>query len=250
MKKRLNALTFGIVLVSIILALAVISAQQGNQGGNGNGNSVGALVGNDSDSHGCKPSAGYSWCASLQECIRPWETNCSYGKEVRAQIKEQIQALKGNITQLKQQLKLKIHGENITIDEIDNETLQIITDKINAKTGLNLTTDQVLNGTALYAWLSNGERSEIKIMPGTASERAIERLRLKVCNESNNCTIMLKEVGVGNQTRVAYEISTQENSRVLFLFKNKMILKAQVDAETGDVISVKKPWWSFLTKTD
>ena len=34
------------------------------------------IVGDDKDSHGCIPSAGYSWCEPLQECIRPWETDC------------------------------------------------------------------------------------------------------------------------------------------------------------------------------
>ncbi len=36
----------------------------------------GQMVGNDSDEHGCIGSAGYSWCEPLQQCIRPWETNC------------------------------------------------------------------------------------------------------------------------------------------------------------------------------
>lgn len=35
------------------------------------------LVGNDSDGHGCKGSAGYTWCEPLQKCIRPWEQNCT-----------------------------------------------------------------------------------------------------------------------------------------------------------------------------
>jgi len=34
------------------------------------------LVGNDSDAHGCKASAGYSWCETLQTCVRLWETPC------------------------------------------------------------------------------------------------------------------------------------------------------------------------------
>ena len=34
------------------------------------------IVGNDSDAHGCKGSAGYTWCGVKQECIRPWETPC------------------------------------------------------------------------------------------------------------------------------------------------------------------------------
>jgi hypothetical protein len=35
------------------------------------------IVGGDKDEHGCIGSAGYIWCESLDECIRPWETNCS-----------------------------------------------------------------------------------------------------------------------------------------------------------------------------
>ena len=34
------------------------------------------MVGNDSDEHGCIGSAGYSWCEALQQCIRPWEIDC------------------------------------------------------------------------------------------------------------------------------------------------------------------------------
>ena len=34
------------------------------------------IVGNDSDAHGCKPSAGYSWCEIQQKCVREWETPC------------------------------------------------------------------------------------------------------------------------------------------------------------------------------
>jgi len=35
-------------------------------------------VGSYRDSHGCIPSAGYSWCGAMQKCIRPWETNCTF----------------------------------------------------------------------------------------------------------------------------------------------------------------------------
>lgn len=30
-------------------------------------------VGGDSDAHGCKASAGYTWCAKENRCVRPWE---------------------------------------------------------------------------------------------------------------------------------------------------------------------------------
>lgn len=35
------------------------------------------VVGGDTDSHGCKPSAGYTWCDPLQKCLRLWEENCT-----------------------------------------------------------------------------------------------------------------------------------------------------------------------------
>jgi hypothetical protein len=31
------------------------------------------MVGNDRDEHGCIGSAGYVWCGSKAECLRPWE---------------------------------------------------------------------------------------------------------------------------------------------------------------------------------
>ncbi len=34
------------------------------------------IVGGDRDAHGCIGSAGYTWCSSLNQCIRSWETTC------------------------------------------------------------------------------------------------------------------------------------------------------------------------------
>jgi hypothetical protein len=31
------------------------------------------IVGGDVDQHGCKASAGYSWCQETGKCERPWE---------------------------------------------------------------------------------------------------------------------------------------------------------------------------------
>ena len=35
-----------------------------------------AILNGDVDENGCIPSAGYSWCPSLEECIRSFETDC------------------------------------------------------------------------------------------------------------------------------------------------------------------------------
>lgn len=169
-------------------------------------------------------------------------------KSTRFEVREQIKELKGN-----RHLWLNIYGRNISIMEISDGRLEIITEKINAKTGLNLTTEEVENGTSigtiLRAYLSNGRWAEVRYMPDKASEIAQGVLREKC--EERNCTIRLVEVGKegSNNTILAYEISTDSDTKVLFFFKKKMPVMAQVNAETGEVISVKRPWWSFLATT-
>ena len=93
---------------------------------------------------------------------------------------------------------------------------------------------------------SNGKNSEIKMMPDTASERAIERLKLKVCSEENRCVIELKEAGIGNQAKVVYEVSVEKQGKFLGLFKVKSKISAEIDAETGELNRIKNPWWAFL----
>jgi len=46
--------------------------------------------------------------------------------------------------------------------------------------------------------------------------------------------------------KLAYEVKTQRRSKFLGLFGVRMNVEAQVDAESGEVIRVKKPWWAFL----
>lgn len=89
----------------------------------------------------------------------------------------------------------------------------------------------------VYAETAAGKK-EIKIMPDTASERAIERLG------ELNFTIILKEVG--QDTKLVYEMNATKEARVIGIFKVKAEVKARVDAQTGEIISVKRPWWAFL----
>lgn len=35
------------------------------------------IVGGDRDTHGCIGSAGYSWCAAKNKCLRVWEESCT-----------------------------------------------------------------------------------------------------------------------------------------------------------------------------
>ncbi len=137
-------------------------------------------------------------------------------------------------------------GQMLKIQTQANNRINLEVGGVSVECDCEMKQEKVQNKTKLYARLSNGKNAEIKIMPNTASERALERLRLKVCSEENQCQIELKEVGSGEQTKLAYELKTQRQSRVFGLFKARMQVQAQVDAENGEVIKIKKPWWAFL----
>jgi len=217
MKKVMFFILAGILLVSLIGIISAENAQiSSNIASTGNVNGEVSsiknineeiMVGNDSDEHGCKASAGYTWCESLNECIRSWETNCS-------------SLIHGEEKELKGLIKI---GMNITSIEEDNKTINVTK-------------------------LSNGKNALIKIMPETASERALEVLGAKC--EERNCTIELKEVGTGNQTRTTYEVKAGKEAKLFGFIKTRMQVQAQVDAETGNVTSTKKPWWAFLAREE
>lgn len=104
-----------------------------------------------------------------------------------------------------------------------------------------------IEGNNIRVIQSNDVKAEIKVMPVAASATAIERLKLKVCTEENNCTITLKEVGAGSETKLVYQVKAQKNVRVLGLFRAKMNVETNIDAETNEVISTKIPWWSVIS---
>jgi len=137
-------------------------------------------------------------------------------------------------------------GQMLKIQTQANNRIRFEVGGVSVDCDCEMKQEKVQNKTKLSATLSNGRNAEIKIMPNTASEKALEKLRLKVCSAENECEIELKEVGSGEQTKLAYELKTQRQSKVFGLFKTQMQVQAQVDAETGEIIRTKKPWWAFL----
>ena len=166
-------------------------------------------------------------------------------KELRQQKKELRGEIKAYLSERKE-LRAEIKGKNVSFSK-DGDRIRLGVGNHSASTKYNITEGiDESNNTILLIEADNGQNKTIKIMPDTASERALERLRMKVCNETNNCTIELKDVGSEKVAKFAYELKAEKKSRVLGLFNKKMKVQSQVDSETGDVISAKKPWWAFL----
>ncbi len=137
-------------------------------------------------------------------------------------------------------------GKQVQVQIQSNNQIKLKSENIEAMTSMQMTQEQTQNGTKLQVKLSNGKNVEVKVMPDTASERALERLKLKTCSAENNCTIELKEVKQGEQVKAVYEVQVKKQAKFLGLFKMRMQVQAQVDAENGEVIRTKKPWWAFL----
>ena len=138
-------------------------------------------------------------------------------------------------------------GSFLSVREIVKGLLELREGNVTVRTELNLTKVKKDNdGNSLEVTLSNGRNAEIKTMPSTASETAIARLGIKVCNADNNCTIELKEVGSGDNNKVEYDVQAERHSKILGIFNAKMQVDAEVDAETGDVIADHRPWWAFI----
>jgi len=216
MKKILLSLIVCILISSLVLA-------QGNQGENSN-----AMTGDD---------------VKVEEEVVIEDIEDGEEKKV-----EEVQIQKQLRTQNKVMIKSYTGGKpkEVEIQQQEGNKIQIKSGKILAQTYMVMNQEQEQNKTKLKVQLSNGKNSEIKIMPDTASETALARLKLKVCSEENGCTIELKEVGQGNETKAAYEVQVQRHFKLLGMFKTKAQVKAQVDAENGEVIQVNKPWWAFL----
>jgi hypothetical protein len=223
------------------------------------------LIGGDRDSHGCLGPAGYSWNSSENECVREWiknkteeryqnrTTDVEHNKTrflnktdfIPWQKRNESECLTGCECHGAVMSCETDTGRVITIQAgRSGNTIVITINKINATTGLVIITENnsMGNKTKFKAKLKDGEEREIKFMPDTAVEKIIKKLKLKNCNESNNCTIELKEIG----KKLTYELQIERHSKIFALFQKKMHVRAQVDADTGEVTKVKKPWWAFI----
>lgn len=138
-------------------------------------------------------------------------------------------------------------GETMRIQAEGNQIRLQVGEHMASCENCNLTQEMVQNRTRIYAQLSNGNQEEIKVMPDRASEKAIERLRMNTCE---NCSIELKEVGRGDSVGMAYSVKTKTRAKILGLFNTNVNTEVEVDAETGEIIRTRKPWWAVLQASE
>jgi len=138
------------------------------------------------------------------------------------------------------------NGQMIKLQTQTNNRVKVESGGVSAECECQMIQEKVQEKTKLYVKLSNGNEKEVKVMPNVASEKAIERLKVHACSQESGCSIELKEVGSGSSAKLAYEVKTQKKAKILGLFEGNLQVEAQVSAENGEVLKVKKSWWAFL----
>lgn len=120
--------------------------------------------------------------------------------------------------------------------------IQISVDKVKRETKIEIdnvvvTVKQAveIKESKLYLETSVGPK-EIKVLPNAASEKAIET-GIKNVEE-----IELKE----EAAKPIYSVQGTKKARLLFIFPVTLKIETKIDAESGEVVFVKEPWWSFL----
>jgi len=239
----------GVILGILMFGLVGVFAE-GNNINSTNGNNQTALC--DSDN--------LDLCLSETNCIDAegyWYGGVCNEEEEEDEEEEEGEGKQGLGQTIRNRVEAGVYtsptGEKIRVRELAQNRFLLQVNNISADCYCELEQEQVQNRTKLKVKLKDGRNVEIKVMPDVASEKALTRLKLKVCSEENNCTITLKEVALkrrtGNKTEetgLAYEMQVQRQAKILWIFRKKMQVQSQVDAETGEIISVKKPWWAFL----
>ncbi len=227
----------GILAIVLVLATSIVfAAGQGSSGSQGihePGTGIASPEIKESSQ-----GTGQGVQTNTETETQTQQQNAGDETQIQNQIEAQSRVKSGSYT--------TENGEQVQVQEQSNNKFQIKSGEVSVQTSMEMTKEQTQNKTRLKVKLSNGKDSEVKVMPDTASEKALERLRLKACSEENGCQIELKEVGLGEQVRAVYEIQAQKEAKIFGLFKTRMQVKAQVDAENGEIIRTQKPWWAFL----
>lgn len=95
----------------------------------------------------------------------------------------------------------------------------------------------IIQNEKLYMELDNGEKEEVVVLPEEASSKAAE-----ATEKSQVEKIELRQ----EQKRPVYSIMAIKRIRLFWLIPVSMKIETKIDAGNGNVLSVKKPWWSFL----
>ncbi|MCL5730306.1 MAG: hypothetical protein M1165_01935 [Candidatus Pacearchaeota archaeon] len=264
MKKSLMLLFLGFVIFGIMLNSIYVLADDNSQLNSGAGNVLGA-GGASADSNGSDLNAEDQGGAMVQNRVQQhteseYEFNGTHvhiSREVQTEdgatvVQIQRTITYANGTQLQINLQIQTRNQNGTLTRSINMEREGEDFNVSVEDGLNVTDVSAGNQSQIIAGLSNGNMTNITILPDQAAQIALERLRIRnqVANNGTNVSIQLQEKVHNNIPQVVYNIEADKPGKFLGVFKLNMKVSTEVDPETGNVVSVNQPWWAFMVSSD
>jgi len=161
-----------------------------------------------------------SWCSLTQSrCICPIYNHTS---EVTIATAEN-QTIKTNVTST-------AGAVAIAIKSLGGQILSIQTGGTTAVTNSQI----IVKNEKLFIQSPQGN-VQIKILPNEASETAVKEALLT----------KIDSVELKGET-LSYHVTGTKNVKILGIFPTALDIKVKINADSGYVTSVEKPWWSFL----
>ncbi len=128
--------------------------------------------------------------------------------------------------------KAYIKDTKVTIENKGEGVFTIVSGDTTMTTSLEV----VSSSSKPYLKTSQGLK-EIKNLP--------EEIKAKVADKVN----VINKIEIKEQNKKPlFSVSGVKKVKLLFLFPVSAKMEFQIDLEKGEIISIKKPWWSFLAK--
>ncbi|HLC96753.1 MAG TPA: dockerin type I repeat-containing protein [Candidatus Nanoarchaeia archaeon] len=127
----------------------------------------------------------------------------------------------------------EISSSKISFSKAENNQILIQSGNVEVVTSEKVS----VTNSKLTMQTSSGASKEIKVMPKEVSE---------ILGTSSIESTELKE----ESEKAVYSISATKKAKIISVFPVDMKIEAKVSAETGEIISINKPWWSFLAKEE
>lgn len=123
---------------------------------------------------------------------------------------------------------------NVTIQKQVDGAIGIISGGVTVSTFEKITVEN----SKLFVG-EEGKSIEINILPKEAGEVALD---------SKEFTTVLDAELKMEEEKPIYSIEGTKEVKLLFFIPMNIKSTAKIDATNGDIVSIQKPWWSFLTK--
>lgn len=262
MEKRLLLIS-AVFLLAFMLTCSLVIAESGSDSGSsgssdsdnsGSGSSTssgssGALISKtkietDYDEDGTKVvTKKITEIRDGVEVTRDVVTKIKNGIVVREKIKEKRKFVDSDGEEREVELEIEernVDGKSMKLFRADDNGIE-------ARSELEIRKNESADGRIVVkVKTKDGKEKEIKVLPDRASEIAKARLKAKFGNNS----LEIREIVHNNLPRVVYHLEGNSSGKFLGIFKTNMNVNTEVDAETGEVVVVNRPWWSFMVKQD